>query len=189
VYQFQPDCDSGVYALAKRHAESYESDDIEDKVKGNLGEIAFHEFCRYTLSPEKWHWHNGQAIRRGEREYNKHDFTVLGKTVDIKARSSLDQLFSIEAGDTNSDVVVFAWIPPSVTESVMDASKIIDLKDVHPMQHDPVVVLGSVSQNRLTPSEIPLKRPGTTAPTIRHLPMDNVEGTVERGDLFDTPRN
>ena len=186
MFQCTFDNDSGEYALAKRQAEAYPGDDIESKVKGNLAEIAFQGLCRQILPLNKWHWHNGPEIRRGEREYNEHDFTVLGRTVDVKARSDVNSLFNIDPDQVDSDLAVLAWVPPEITEAVLEADSIISLGNVHPREHDPVTVIGWISQDKLNPPDTELPNParGTTL-TFRHFEVENILESPLGSNLTD----
>lgn len=185
MFQCTFDNDSGEYALAKRQAEA-QGDNVENKIKGNLAEIAFQGLCRQVLPLNKWHWHNGLEIRRGEEEYNEHDFTVLGRTIDVKARSDVNRLFNIDRDQVDSDLVVLAWVSPEITEAVVETDDIISLRNVHPREHDPVTVIGWISQDKLNPSGTELPNPASgTGLDFRHFEVENVLESPLGSNLTD----
>lgn len=54
------------------------ADDVDVKRIGNLGELAFEQFCREYLPVELWAWENEEAIRRCNTEsFSGHDFKVF----------------------------------------------------------------------------------------------------------------
>lgn len=62
------------------------ADDIDGKRIGNLGELAFEQFCREYLPVELWEWQNEAAIRR----CNPESHTGL-ETVDAAFNSHYDE--------------------------------------------------------------------------------------------------
>lgn len=175
MLRYEFDNDSGEYAVAKQHAESYAgSDDIENKIKGNLAEIAFQKLCLYTIEVDKWHWHNETDILRANPEFNDDDFTVFGQTIDVKARSRLDHFFRISEEDVNSEYVVYVWVPPQVTEAVLEAEDVMSLSSVHPSKHDPAVILGFSKADELSTDSTTLHHPAPQGPTLTHLPAEPI---------------
>ena len=88
------------------------ADDIPSKRRGNLGELAFEQFCREYLPVEMWEWENEHALRKCNPEsYSAYDFDVFGYEVDVKTsrdvsafrpRQMLDQ-------DPDDDIIVMVW--------------------------------------------------------------------------------
>ena len=61
------------------------SEDVDIKRIGNLGELAFEQFCREYLPVEMWEWKNEESIRRCNPEsFSAYDFEVFGYEVDVK---------------------------------------------------------------------------------------------------------
>lgn len=171
MFQYQFDNDSGEYAVAKQHAENYPGNDPESRIKGNLGEIAFKKLCQYTLDVSTWHWVNEREVLRGQREYNDYDFAVFGQTVDVKARSRLDAFFSLDPDDVSSDYIVLVWIPPQVTEAVLQSDSLIDLSRVHPRNHDPAIVFGFCESEELNSETRTLHHPDPEGPKFSNIPV------------------
>ena len=79
---------------------------------GNLGELAFHEFCREYLPVEMWEWKNEEAIRRcNEESYAGHDFEVFGYTVDVKTSRDVSAFLpeALVERDPDDDIIVMVW--------------------------------------------------------------------------------
>lgn len=166
-YRFAPD--RGHHALAWGQAEAYRGDDNTQKVKGNLAEIAFYEFCRHTLPIEKWHWHNGEYLRRAEREYCDHDFTIGRNTVDVKGRSRVKDLFDLDSID--SDLVVLVGIPSDLADDISDAESLLDFARRGTANYDPVVILGLVEESDIDPESHELYHPAPGGPQMERLPL------------------
>nr|WP_225335805.1 hypothetical protein [Halomicrobium urmianum] len=65
MYQYTPsDIDR---TRADYQAKQQGADDVDSKRVGNLGEVAFEQFCREYLPTEMWEWQNEDAIRRCNR--------------------------------------------------------------------------------------------------------------------------
>jgi hypothetical protein len=171
MFQYQFDNDSGEYAIAKQQAENYPGDDPESRIKGNLGEIAFKKLCQYTLDVSTWHWNNEREVLRGQREYNDYDFAVFGQTVDVKARSRLDAFFSLDSNDVSSDYIVLVWIPPRVTEAVLESDSLVDLSRIHPRNHDPAIVFGFCESEELNSETRTLHHPDPSGPKLSNIPV------------------
>jgi len=81
MYRFTPD--EIDHERAHHQAVIQGADDLDVKRIGNLGELAFEQFCREYLPVEMWDWENEEAIRRCNSEsFSGHDFEVFGYTVD-----------------------------------------------------------------------------------------------------------
>lgn len=171
MFQYQFDNDSGEYAIAKQQADNYPGEDAESRIKGNLGEIAFKKLCQYTLDVSTWHWNNEREVLRGQREYNDYDFVVFGQTVDVKARSRLDAFFSLDPDDVSSDYIVLVWIPPQVTESVLECDSLLDLSRLHPRDHDPAIVFGFCESEELNSETRTLHHPDPRGPKLSNIPV------------------
>lgn len=169
-YHFSPD--RGHHALAWGQANSYRGDNLQ-KIKGNLAEIAFYEFCRHTLPIEKWHWYNGEYLRKGEQEYCEHDFVVGGNTVDVKGRSRVKDLFDL--GSVDSDLVVLVGIPSDLADNVSEADSLLDFARRGTANYDPVVIIGMVSQNNLNPDSYTLDHRAPGGPKMEQLPLQPVD--------------
>lgn len=88
------------------------ADDIDVKRIGNLGEIAFHEFCREYLPVEMWEWQNEAAIRRCNPEsYSGHDFELFDYTVDVKTSRDVSAFLpeKLVEQDSDDDIIVMVW--------------------------------------------------------------------------------
>lgn len=171
MFQYRFDNDSGEYAIAKQQAENYPGDDPESRIKGNLGEIAFKKLCQYTLDVSAWHWNNEREVLRGQQEYNDYDFAVFGQTVDVKARSRLDTFFSLDSEDVSSDYIVLVWIPPRVTEAVLESDSLIDLSSIHPREHDPAIVFGFCESEEINSETQTLHHPAPGGPKLSNIPV------------------
>ncbi|WP_440764551.1 hypothetical protein [Natronorubrum sp. DTA7] len=88
------------------------ADDRDVKRIGNLGELAFEQFCREYLPVEMWEWKNEEAIRRCNPEsFAGHDFEVFGYEVDVKSSRDVSAFLpeSIVERDPDDDIVVMVW--------------------------------------------------------------------------------
>ena len=64
---------------AHHQAVKQDADDVPTKRRGNLGELAFGQFCREYLPVEMWDWENEEAIRKCNPEsFSPCDFEVFG---------------------------------------------------------------------------------------------------------------
>ncbi|SIR83657.1 hypothetical protein SAMN05421809_2491 [Natronorubrum daqingense] len=87
-------------------------DDLDVKRIGNLGELAFEQFCREYLPVEMWEWKNEEAIRRCNSEsFSGHDFEVFGYKVDVKSSRDVSAFLpeSLVERDPDDDIVVMVW--------------------------------------------------------------------------------
>ncbi|SEW01111.1 hypothetical protein [Halobacterium jilantaiense] len=88
------------------------ADDINVKRIGNLGELAFEQFCREYLPVEMWTWKNEKAIRRCNSEsFSSYDFEVFDYTVDVKTSRDVSafQPEKLLDNDPDDDILVMVW--------------------------------------------------------------------------------
>ncbi|WP_119813818.1 hypothetical protein [Halalkaliarchaeum desulfuricum] len=88
------------------------SNNLDVKRIGNLGELAFEQFCREYLPVEMWEWKNEEAIRRCNSEsFSGHDFEVFGYKVDVKSSRDVSAFLpsSLVERDPDDDIVVMIW--------------------------------------------------------------------------------
>ena len=88
------------------------ADDIDVKRIGNLGELAFEQFCREYLPVEMWEWMNEASIRRCNPEsFSAYDFEVFGYDIDVKTSRDVSAFrpANILANDPDDDIVVMVW--------------------------------------------------------------------------------
>ena len=79
---------------------------------GNLGELAFEQFCREYLPVETWEWCNEEAIRRCNPEsFSRYDFDVFGYEADVKTSRDVSAFrrANVLARDPDDDIVVMVW--------------------------------------------------------------------------------
>jgi hypothetical protein len=87
-------------------------DDLDVKRIGNLGELAFEQFCREYLPAEMWSWENETAIRRcNPASFSGHDFEVFGYEIDVKTSRDLSafQPSTLLDNDPDDDIIVMVW--------------------------------------------------------------------------------
>jgi len=88
------------------------ADDVDVKRIGNLGELAFEQFCREYLPVEMWNWKNEAAIRRCNPEsFAAYDFEVFDYTVDVKTSRDVSafQPAKLLENDPDDDILVMVW--------------------------------------------------------------------------------
>jgi hypothetical protein len=88
------------------------ADELDGKRIGNLGELAFEQFCREYLPVEMWEWENEGAIRRCNPEsFCGHDFEVFGYEVDVKTSRDVSAFrpATLLANDPDDDILVMVW--------------------------------------------------------------------------------
>lgn len=88
------------------------ADQLDVKRIGNLGELAFEQFCREYLPVEMWNWKNEEAIRRCNPEsFAAYDFEVFGYTVDVKTSRDVSafQPKKLLENDPDDDILVMVW--------------------------------------------------------------------------------
>lgn len=97
---------------AHHQAVIQDADNLDSKRIGNLGELAFEQFCREYLPVEMWEWKNEDALRRCNPEsFSGHDFTVFGYKVDVKTSRDVSAFLpeSLLEKDPDDDIVVMVW--------------------------------------------------------------------------------
>jgi hypothetical protein len=110
VYLYTPDQID--HKRAHHQAVNQEADDVDGKRRGNLGELAFEQFCREYLPAEMWEWENEDAIRRCNPEsFSGHDFEVFGYEVDVKTSRDVSAFLpkKMVENDSEDDIIVMAW--------------------------------------------------------------------------------
>lgn len=97
---------------ANHQAVKQSADDINIKRIGNLGELAFEQFCREYLPVEMWSWENEEAIRYCNPEsFSDHDFELLGYDIDVKTSRDVSAFLpgALLETDSEDDIVVMIW--------------------------------------------------------------------------------
>lgn len=110
MYQFTPDTIDE--QRAHQQAVNQGAGDVDSKRIGNLGEIAFEQFCREYLPAEMWEWENEDAIRRCNPEsFSGHDFEIFGYEVDVKTSRDVSAFHpeALVENDSDDDIVVMVW--------------------------------------------------------------------------------
>ncbi|GGO03040.1 hypothetical protein [Haloarcula pellucida] len=110
MYQFTPD--EIDRKRANHQAVKQGADDVDAKRIGNLGEIAFEQFCREYLPAEMWEWKNEDAIRRCNPEsFSGHDFEVFGYEIDVKTSRDVSAFHpeTLVENDSDDDILVMVW--------------------------------------------------------------------------------
>ena len=110
MYQFSPD--EIDQRRAHHQAVKQDADDVDVKRIGNLGEIAFEQFCREYLPTEMWEWENEEAIRRCNPEsFSGHDFEVFGYEIDVKTSRDVSAFLpeTLVERDSDDDIIVMVW--------------------------------------------------------------------------------
>lgn len=88
------------------------ADNLDAKRAGNLGELAFEQFCREYLPVELWTWLNEEAVRRCNPEsFAGHDFEVFGYEIDVKTSRDVSAFrpSTLLDNDPDDDIIVMAW--------------------------------------------------------------------------------
>ena len=88
------------------------ADELDGKRIGNLGELAFEQFCREYLPVEMWEWKNEEAIRRCNPDsFSGYDFEVFGYEVDVKTSRDVSAFrpASLLEQDPDDDILVMVW--------------------------------------------------------------------------------
>ena len=110
MYRYTPD--EFDHERAHHQAVIQGVDDLDVKRIGNLGELAFEQFCREYLPVEMWEWMNEGAIRRCNPEsFSAYDFEVFGYSVDVKSSRDVSAFLpeSLVERDPDDDIVVMVW--------------------------------------------------------------------------------
>ena len=93
-------------------AEKQGAENKNAKRVGNLGELAFEQFCREYLPAEMWEWENEGAIQRCNPEsFSGHDFEVFEYKVDVKTSRDVSAFLpkTPTEKDSEDDIIVMAW--------------------------------------------------------------------------------
>ena len=88
------------------------AEDVDVKRIGNLGELAFEQFCREYLPVELWEWRNEEAIRRCNPEsFSGYDFQVFGYEIDVKSSRDVSAFRpeNLLENDPDDDIIVMVW--------------------------------------------------------------------------------
>jgi len=110
MYRYTPD--EMDHERANHQAVIQGADDLDVKRIGNLGELAFEQFCREYLPVDLWEWKNEAAIRRCNAEsFSAYDFEVFGYEVDVKTSRDVSAFLPGELldQDPDDDIVVMVW--------------------------------------------------------------------------------
>jgi hypothetical protein len=110
VYLYTPD--DVDRSRAHHQAVKQDADDVPTKRRGNLGELAFEQFCREYLPVEMWEWENEEALRRCNPEsYSPYDFEVFGYEVDVKTSRDVSAFRPSKLLDQDPDdeIIVMVW--------------------------------------------------------------------------------
>lgn len=110
MYRYTPDAIDR--KRAHHQALLQDADDLSVKRIGNLGELAFEQFCREYLPVELWEWENEEAMRYCDPEsFSGHDFSVFGYNVDVKTSRDVSAFLpeSLLESDPHDDIVVMVW--------------------------------------------------------------------------------
>jgi len=110
VYPYTPDDIDR--KRAHHQAVKQDADDVPAKRRGNLGELAFEQFCREYLPVEMWEWENEEAIRKCNPEsFSAYDFEVFGYEIDVKTSRDVSAFRPSKLLDQNPDdeIIVMVW--------------------------------------------------------------------------------
>lgn len=97
---------------AHHQAVKQDADDVPTKRRGNLGELAFEQFCREYLPVEMWEWENEEAIRKCNPEsFSAYDFEVFGYEIDVKTSRDVSAFrpSKLLEQDPDDEIVVMVW--------------------------------------------------------------------------------
>lgn len=110
MYRYTPD--EVDRKRAHHQAVKQGADDVSSKRIGNLGELAFEQFCREYLPVEMWEWKNEDAMRRCNPEsFSAYDFEIFGYEVDVKTSRDVSAFLpeALLETDPDDDIVVMVW--------------------------------------------------------------------------------
>lgn len=110
MYRYTPD--ETDHKRAHHQAVKQGAGDLDEKRIGNLGELAFEQFCREYLPVEMWGWNNEEAIRYCNPEsFSSYDFEVFGYEVDVKTSRDVSAFLpeALLNSDPDDDIVVMVW--------------------------------------------------------------------------------
>lgn len=97
---------------AHHQAVKQEADDVPTKRRGNLGELAFEQFCREFLPVQFWTWENEESLRKCNSEsFSAYDFEVFGYEVDVKTSRDVSAFrpAKLLEQDPDDEIVVMVW--------------------------------------------------------------------------------
>lgn len=97
---------------AHHQAVKQDVDDVPTKRRGNLGELAFEQFCREYLPVEMWDWENEEALRKCNPEsFSPYDFEVFGYEIDVKTSRDVSAFRPSQLlnQDPDDDIIVMVW--------------------------------------------------------------------------------
>lgn len=110
MYRYTPD--EVDRKRAHHQAVKQDADDVDVKRIGNLGELAFEQFCREYLPVEMWSWENESALRYCNPEsFSGHDFETFGYEVDVKTSRDVSAFLpqALLEADSEDDIIVMVW--------------------------------------------------------------------------------
>ena len=110
MYRYRPDDID--QKRAHHQAIKQDADDINRKRIGNLGELAFEQFCREYLPVEMWSWENEEALRYCNPEsFSNYDFEVFGYEVDVKTSRDVSAFLpeTLLESDSEDEILVMVW--------------------------------------------------------------------------------
>jgi hypothetical protein len=110
VYLYTPD--EVAWERANHQPKMQNSEDIDAKRRGNLGEFAFEQFCREYLPVEMWEWKNEEELRRCNPEsFSSYDFEVFGYEIDVKTSRDVSAFRpdTLLETDPDDEIVVMVW--------------------------------------------------------------------------------
>ncbi|EMA03626.1 hypothetical protein [Haloferax denitrificans] len=110
MYRYTPD--EIDYERANHQAKVQDRKNLDVKRIGNLGELAFEQFCREYLPVELWEWKNEEAMRRCNPEsFSSYDFEVFGYEVDVKTSRDVSAFLpeTLLDNDPDDDIIVMVW--------------------------------------------------------------------------------
>ena len=97
---------------AHHQAVKQDADDVPTKRRGNLGELAFEQYCREFLPVQFWTWKNEEPLRKCNPEsYSAYDFEVFGYEVDVKTSRDVSafQPSQLLDQDPDDEIIVMVW--------------------------------------------------------------------------------
>lgn len=110
MYLYTPD--SIDRKRAHHQAVKQDVEDVSTKRRGNLGELAFEQFCREYLPVEMWEWMNEEALRKCNPEsFSGYDFEVFGYKVDVKTSRDVSAFLpsKLLENDSDDEIIVMVW--------------------------------------------------------------------------------
>lgn len=98
-----------------RHSDPKERDEYEqNRFIGNLGELAFANFCHQALPSDAWSWIHGECFHSyPATEYDEYDFDVHDRRVEVKTSCRSSTWIRSEAIDSVSgspSADIYVWV-------------------------------------------------------------------------------